>query len=77
MLIERDINARPGWSARPETGPGRSSSITVNYPERLPVDGVGEVTFDCRYGPFSGQGWIYTVCRGADGWTFSDKRPTW
>lgn len=77
LLIERGGSGRASWSRRSDSTPGRGSSITVNYPERLRIEQMGDVTFDCRYGPFSGQGWVYTVSHAEDGWTFGEKRPTW
>lgn len=75
-LLRRDSAPRSGWPSSDRTI-GRGSSITINYPEDLPYDETGLVSFDCRFGPFSGQGWVYTVTRYEDGWTFNDKRRSW
>ncbi len=59
---------RPGDSA---------ATIVISYPETLPVNCEGLVSFDCRFEPFFGRGWIYKVARREDGWTFAVLRRTW
>lgn len=78
-LVQQKALPRPRWrSSREEPTPVRASSITINYPEDLPYDEYGEVSFDCRFGPLNGQGWVYTVqFHEHEGWGFVDKRRTW
>ena len=77
-LARRDSAPGSAWNHRSDTSIGRGSSITINYPEDLPFDETGLVSFDCRFGPFAGQGWACTVSYSeGDCWTFSDERRTW
>lgn len=62
---------------RPGLSLGREASIIISYPQNLPFKETGLVSFDCRLGPFFGQGWIYRVIRRDDGWTFIRQRRTW
>lgn len=58
--------------------PGDSAAtITISYPEALEVADEGLVSFDCRFEPFFGRGWIYRVAWREEGWTFSVLRRTW
>lgn len=61
---------------------GRSSMrggsvITISYAEDMPFTDTGLVSFDCRFGPFNGQGWLYQVDWRPEGWAFHRMRRTW
>ena len=58
--------------------PGDSAAtITISYPATLEEADEGLVSFDCRFEPFFGRGWIYRVSWRENGWTFSVLRRTW
>jgi hypothetical protein len=71
-LRRRTAPPRPGHALR-----GRSGTITIIYPEDLPYDGTGLVSFECRLGSFSGEGWIYRVERRGGEWMFARQRRSW
>lgn len=51
--------------------------ITISFPRDLDDRGEGLVSFDCRFEPFFGRGWIYRVAWRHGGWTFAMQRRTW
>lgn len=71
-LRRRKAPPRPGQSTR-----GRNGTITIIYPEDLPYDGTGLVSFECRLGSFSGEGWIYRIDWREGEWAFARLRRLW
>jgi hypothetical protein len=76
--IRRQVEPGTG-AARPQAFHmlGRGALITISYPEALPQEETGLVSFDCQFQPFMGQGWIYRISRRDQGWTFVRQQRTW
>jgi hypothetical protein len=66
-----------GLATRLPTPLGRGAILTISYPEHLPLEKEGLVSFDCQFQPFEGEGWIYRVARRDEGWTFTRQESTW
>ncbi len=69
--------ASPARPPRPGEPSSRRASITITCPETLPYEEDGLVSFDCRFEPFFGRGWIYKISRRDGDWTFAMQRRTW
>ena len=77
--LEHVLTALPTTAKLRPNVPGqpRTARITINYPTDLYETLLGQVSFDCDFGPFMGRGWIYHVTWREDGWWFSLARRSW
>lgn len=68
----------PSQGRKPARSSVRGGSvITISYAEDMPFTDTGLVSFDCRFGPFNGQGWLYQIDWQPEGWSFHRMRRTW